>query len=231
MENFQIIRGFRNVYDVDRLRISSDILLSCDSWISFLKENSLKGLTIYLDSDKMINQYIDLSFLKEISFLEYFECIVPLSKKSDITGIYALSSLKNLRWIVRNNFDLDFSMLESIKVLSISYYEGLNNWSNLVNLKKLYISKINRKDCVFISNLKELTDIQIHTANIFSIEGLECCHKLERLELIYCSKIKELSTVLIKCPNIISVSLKKCKNISKKEIENIEKMGISLWVE
>lgn len=228
MNSFKIINGFRDFYDIDRLKIDIDIILSNDSYITFLKDNNLKGLTVVSSDKKYI---IDFSFLENISFLEYFELLVPLSKKSDISGLYVLSKLKYLRWIVENSFDLDFSMLTSLLVLNTSDYGNMRNWNSLTNLKILHISKLKKDNCTFISNLKELTDLKLIRANIISIERLENCDKLEHIELEYCSKISELTSVLEKCPSIRWVSLVKCKNIKTDEIERIKKLGKRLWIE
>jgi len=229
MENFEIRRGFRDKNDIDKLRVNVDTLSSWENCISYLKSNNLKGLILY--SSLEIKHTIDFSFLKEISFLEYFECLVSLTKKSDVSGLYSLFNLKNLRWIVDNKFDLDFSIFTGLEVLITSDYGGMENLNKLINLKKFYISNLKKDDCVFLSGLNELTDIKLTRANIVSIKGLEYCNKLERLELQYCIKISELTSVLKNCPSISSVSIIKCKNIKVEEIERIKNLGKSLWVE
>jgi len=226
----KIIKGFRNVYDIDRLRIDIEAILSGNNYLSFLRDNDLKGLTVHSLDDKK-KYSVDFTFLENISYLEYFECLVPLFKQSDIKGLYLLHNLKYLRWIVDNKFELDYSKLPSLEVLVTSYYEGMKNWDSLTNLKVFHISKLKKDDCTFISNLKELTDLKLNRAEITSLKGLEKCEKLERLELAYCSKIEELTSILKSLPNIISLSLRKCKNINRVELDNIRDLGISLWVE
>ncbi|NDV93816.1 hypothetical protein D0T84_02645 [Dysgonomonas sp. 521] len=229
MDNFEIRKGFRSADDIDKLRVNLDTLSSWDSCLSFLQGNNLKGIIVYSDNES--KQSIDFSFLKKMTFLEYFEWLVPLNKNSDITGLYSLSNLKNLRWIVDNRFNLDFSKLTTLQVLITSDYVGMENWDSLTNLKKLYLSKLKKQDCTFISELKELTDLKLSRANITTIKGLESCHKLERLELLYCRQVAELASVIKDCPGIISISIRKCKNISKDEIANLEKLGKSVWFE
>jgi hypothetical protein len=228
MDNFEIIKGFRDIYDINRLKINIDDILLKDNYISFLKDNNLKGLTIY-SSDKRYS--IIFSFLENVPFIEYLELLVPLSKKSDISGLYSLSKLKYLRWISENSFELDFSKLATLNVLVTSDYGGMKNWNSLIKLKKLHISKLNKDNCSFISNLKELTDLRLNRANITSIEGLENCVNLERIELLNCLKISELSSVLANCSSVRSISIIKCKNIKEDEIERIRNTGKSLWIE
>ncbi len=227
MNPFEIIKGFRNVYDIDRLRINIEDILSDKSYISFLRENKLKGISIYATND--LKQTIDFSFLQEIAFIEYFEFLVNLTRKSDISGIYNLHELKYLRWIANNNFDLDFSGLTTLRVLIISDYKGLKNWDQLINLKKLYISRLKRDDLTFISGLKELTDIRISSRQLRSLAGLEGCGKLERLDLVDCTKLTEVATNLEKMPFLTAISLKKCKSITKEEIAKIQKLNISFY--
>ncbi len=229
MNNFEIKRGFRDVNDIDKLRVNIDIVLSWKDYISFLKKNNLKGLILYSSSDT--KRTIDFSFLNEMSFLEHFECLVSLTRKSDINGLYSLSSLKSLRWIVDNKFELDFSKLTGLDVLITSDYGGMKNWNSLMYLKKFHISRLKKDDCTFLLGLNKLIELKLTRANIISIKGLEYCNRLERLELQYCNKISELISVLENCPSIRSVSLIKCKNIKMDEIERIKNSGKNLWVE
>ncbi|MCD7972857.1 MAG: hypothetical protein LUG18_09375 [Candidatus Azobacteroides sp.] len=154
-----------------------------------------------------------------------------LTKKSDISGIYNLHKLKYLRWIVDNNFELDFSKLTTLRVLIISDYIGLKNWDQLINLKKLYISRLKRDDLTFISDLKELTDIRIGSRQLRSLTGLERCGKLERLDFVDCTKLTEMVSVLTKIPSLKSISLRNCKGITNKEIEQIKKLPVGVWIE
>ena len=230
MNEFKIEKGFRNARDMDRTKVIYEKLSSWQNCISFLKENNLKGLTVRAESYNN-KHLIDFSFLNEMPFLEYFEWLVSLNKKSDISALYSLQNLKYLRWLVDNNFSIDFSKFPQLEMLNTSDYAGMENWHRLTNLKVLSISKLKRENCEFIHNLKELTDLKLSSANIISIKGLGGCSKLERLELYNCTKINNLTEILSKCPQIISVSLRKCKNIDKEETQRIEKLGISLWVE
>lgn len=61
MNQFEIIKGFRNVYDMDRLKINIEDIVSDNSYISFLQENKLKGISIHATND--FKQTIDFSFL------------------------------------------------------------------------------------------------------------------------------------------------------------------------
>lgn len=230
MDEFKIIKGFRNARDIDRASIIYDKLSSWKDCVSFLKEKNLKGLTVKPEEYK--NKFsVDFSFLREMSILEYFEWLVPLTKKSDISELHSLHNLKYLRWLADNSFKIDFSKSPHLETLLTSYYSGMENWDTLTGLKVLHISKLKNENCEFIRNLKELTDLTLSSSDIISIKGVEECSKLERLDLIHCIKISSLAEVLGKCPQIISVSLRKCKNINKDEIKKIEDLGISLWVE
>jgi len=232
MEKFRIIEGFASIYDIDRLDVDIDDFLACqDEYINFLKERNLKGLVLYSRTEKKIVR--DLSFLEKLSFLETFECIVPLGRKSNIEGLYFLQNLVYLRWVVKNPFPLDFSKLTNIEVLYTSDYGGMINWSSLINLKELSIGNLKMEDCSFVSGLAELTDLKLPRANITSIKGIEKCKNLKRLELIFCYKISEVSSVLKECIalSLEFVSLKHCKYIGKEELVKIEELGLRLWVE
>lgn len=230
MEKFKIIQGFRNIYDIDRLRVEiGDFLSDNTLYINYLKEHNLKGLVLY-SSDKKKMQ-VDFSFCKELSFLQYFECLAPLKQKSNIEGLYFLQNLNYLRWIVSNKFLLDYSKFTNLEVLVTSDYGDMINWDSLTNLKVLLLGNLKMNDCILLSNFKKMTDLKLSDAEITSISGLEKCENLERLELLYCTKIKELLSTLSKIPNLKSVSLKKCKNIGQEELVKIKEFGISLWVE
>lgn len=166
-----------------------------------------------------------------MSFLEYFECLVPLKKNSDIEGLYFLQNLNYLRWIVSNKFLLDYSKLTDLEVLVTSDSGDMINWNSLTNLKKLLLGGLKMNNCVFLSNLRKMTDIKLSDAEITSISGLEKCEKLERIGLVYCNKISELHSTLKECASLKSISLKHCKNIEKEEFFKIKELGIGFWVE
>lgn len=230
MKDFNIIKGFRNINDIDRLRVNiDDFLLDVDLYANFLKENNLKGLVLYSNNEN--KHVLDLSFLERFSFLEYFECLVPLSKKSNADGLYLLPELKYLRWVVSNKFSLDYSHLTSLEVLITSDYGDMVNWDSLSNLRKLHITNLKKDNCSFVSRLMKITDLKLARADITSIRGLENCESLMRLELERCNKIVELSSVIEKCFVLNSVSLIKCKNIKSEQFDKIKELGISLWIE
>lgn len=61
MERFKIIKGFRNIFDKDRLRVEiRDFLSDRTLYINFLKKHSLKGLVLYSSDKKKVQ--IDFSF-------------------------------------------------------------------------------------------------------------------------------------------------------------------------
>ena len=132
-------------------------LPSWDKCLNLLKENELYSFMVYSNYEKKLQ--IDLSFLKEFSFLKRLEWLCALKMKSNIEGMYYLSDLQYLRWYPENNTILDLSTFPLLKVV-LAEFHNIKNITSLLNLDNLCLHKLNEKDCRAISPLKNITKLQ-----------------------------------------------------------------------
>ena len=79
----------------------------------YAQQNNIKDICVWTQGD-WTKQNVNFDFLNGKSFIETFHWLVPMSKKTDVTGIYNLFNLKELR--------LEFS-----KESKTSYYWGSEN--------------------------------------------------------------------------------------------------------
>ena len=63
----------------------------------YAKQNNIKDICVWTQGD-WTKQNVIFDFLNGKSFIETFHWLVPMSKKTDVTGIYNLFNLKELRW-------------------------------------------------------------------------------------------------------------------------------------
>ena len=179
--------------------------------LEIVKKDKIKDVCIWRWMDET-RYSVNFDFLKDLSFIETFHFLVKLSKKSDLDGLYSLSNLRELRWVVDNTFNLDFSRLTAIEILLIGYYDGIA-LDKLVNLKKLYISSVNKTDDLeFLPELENLELLRIISGKFTSLKGLECCKNLKILDLRRCFKLVHADAALKKLDHLESVVLDKSKN-------------------
>jgi len=216
-----------NSHAFDGIRI---LYKHLDEGLKYAKEYKIYDVCIWEGMEKTI-ETVDLSFLKDYTFIEKLHVVQTLSKKSNIDGLYNLFKLKDLRWAVGNNFKLDFSQLPNIEILSIGAFHSLaENWNSLINLRELYIQSINNhEDLEFLNGLKNLKKLRIINGKILSLKGLEKCQKLESITIARCSKLKEVMPILEKLPNLKSADFEKCKNINISE-SFLKKMDDKIWI-
>lgn len=203
-------------------------LPSWDKCLNLLKENELYSFMVYSNYEKKLQ--IDLSFLKEFSFLKRLEWLCALKMKSNIEGMYYLSDLQYLRWYPENNTILDLSSFPLLKVV-LAEFHNIKNITSLLNLDNLCLHKLNEKDCRAISPLKNITKLKLTSSKIVSLEGLEECKHLEKLKIHYCPEISDTYSVINQCPNIHYIEFISCKKITKEEVIRLESIGKSVWIE
>ncbi len=185
-----------------------------ESGIKFAKKNDVTALAIWPSDDYSGRMVINLDFLKDLRFVVSFEVIVPVSKKSDIQGIYELRKLRNLRWAIDCDLMLNFDRLPNIEVLSISYSPALTNWDSLIELRELQISDPNCDDLRFLSGLSSLRSIRIIGGKISSLRYLENCTDLEYVFCQRCRNLVQVEETLSKLPNLKGICFEGCRNVS-----------------
>ena len=193
--------------------------------LAYAKENNIVDVSIWSGMDNN-RETINFDFLKDFTFIETLECLVPLTKKSKIEGIYLLKNLKSFRWGVDNDFIIDFERLSILEKLNIgSNHKLITNLSSLKNLKELYIQSVKTKDCTFLSELKKLEKVRIINGGFTTLEGIERCVLLKKIALIKCPKLIEIDFPLSSLNFLDELRIERCKilNTNKEELSKYAK--------
>jgi len=180
--------------------------------IQYVKKKGIQDVFVKTLNDKE-KHVVDFSFLQEIQFLKTFHWTVALSKKSDISGIYNLINLENFRWGVQNAFEIDFSMLETIKKLSINHDFRLKNLHKLKVLDNLFLQSVQSENCKFLSGLDNLTELRIIKGKFNTLDGLGDCKNIKNIFLQNCSNLTDTYLTLKKLASLNSIIFESCKNI------------------
>jgi hypothetical protein len=192
-----------------------------DEGIKFALKNDIKSLMVYCGiewTEKYVT--IDFSWLKKLPELQSLEIMAPLSKKSNVDGIYELKKLKDLHYSHYDNVPLDHNKLKSLEYLYCSYSKNHKHkecsFELLKNLKSLRLWHINwEENCKFIGELNKLTRIELTwSRSIKSLDGLEEYKLLEFLSLRNLSQLEDISA-LNKLKGIKGLWIENCKRINE----------------
>jgi len=181
--------------------------------LDYAYENGIKEVCIDVE-DIDHKQIVNFDFLKDKKFIETFHWLVPLSKKSDITGLYHLSNLKNLRWWSgKSDFPINLSNLPSLEVLNIGYNKKITGWEKLPKLKRLLLGGVKTEDLSFLQNTTSLEYLRIIKGSLISIKGIENLENLEYIILQSCSKLVAAQSYLDSLNSLKGISIESCKII------------------
>jgi hypothetical protein len=191
-----------------------------DGGLKYAIENNIKSLFLWHDWEKSPKYItVDLSWLKELPEIHTLELMIPLTKKSNIDGIY---ELKNLRKLVYKNYDycpLNHNKLKSIEFLYTHYSENHrceeHGFETLENLKVLKLWRIkNEENCNFTGNLKNLKRLELTwSRTLKTLEGIENNKLMENISLINLSQLENVSA-LLELKQLKGIWVENCKNLS-----------------
>src|SRR6478752_7569306 len=123
MEKFKV--DFSETSHFKGIRILFEYL---EEGLKHAKDNNITDVCIWNSTD-LTRQTVDFNFLKDFNWIKNFQWTVPLSKKSNIAGIYYLNDLTNFRWAVDCDFEIDFSKIPKIEILNVgSDHKLFTNW-------------------------------------------------------------------------------------------------------
>lgn len=178
--------------------------------IEYARKNKIEDVCIWqgMDSGK---KEINFDFLQELSFIKTFHCLVFLSKKSNIEGLYNLINLKDFRWAVDDDFTIDFNRLSSIEKLNITYSKKLKNWNTLKSLKELYVNKAN--DCFFLSGIESLEKVRFIKCKFTSLKGLESCVNIKEIDIRFCQNLVEITSTVTQLKKLEYLVIDSCKKL------------------
>ena len=133
---------------------------------------------VLIRNEEGIKQKIDFELFKKYDFITTLHWIAPLSKLSNIEGIYSLTKLKELRWAPTINLPIDLSAFPHIEMLSTTYCKQMSGWDELNNLKFLFLTKVDTCNLYFLHKVINLEYLRILRGKIVSISGIDNCSKL-----------------------------------------------------
>lgn len=191
--------------------------------LDYAQQNSIQQVCVTTDDDdKMI--VVNFDFLKDRNFITAFHSLIPLAKKSDITGLYNLSNLEDFRWWTgKNDITIDLSNFPKLKSLNIGAYPGVTGWENLKMLNRLMIGGVSSEDLSFLSKTDNLEYLRIIRGKFTTIKGLEKCDNLKTVFIQSCNSLIHIKETIQQMKGIENLVLEKCKNV---DLEGIELLGL-----
>jgi len=184
--------------------------------INYAKKHKIKHILVRVEESDT-KRVVNFDFLKDLDFIETFHWTVNLAKKSDITGLYHMSKLKDLRWSVENDFILNLSRFPLLEELNISDAEKFYGWEALKQLESLMFCGLKSDDLSFLKGVTSLKYFRVIRGSFTSIAGIENCSKLETLFLQNCRFLTELQPTIMKLQNLKRLELERCNKVDPKE--------------
>jgi hypothetical protein len=179
-----------------------------DSYKSIIKINGIKLLRIAdsLDYDELFR---DLSFLKDLSFLEGLE--IYCDQKVDLSPLYSLRSLKRLALVdcdFTGQFDLShFQIID----LSLTYSKQFIGLKSQGKLEKLFIEKISNEIFDEIC-FDRLSYLKLYNSKILDLNPLQDASLLNQLDIYNCPILSSINS-LESCLKLNILEIEKCKSI------------------
>jgi hypothetical protein len=199
-----------------------------ENGITYALENNITSL--FLTHDETEKYYtIDFSWLKELPEIDSLEFMTPLSRRSNIDGIYGLKKLKALVYDNYDRLPLDHSRLPSLEFLYTLYSKNHRNkessFEALENLNDLKLWRVkDEEDCVFLGNLKKLRRLELTwSRSLKTLGGIEKCRSLENILLINLSRLEDVSA-LGELTQLKGIWVENCKNIGEEGKDLIKKL-------
>jgi hypothetical protein len=196
-----------------------------------IKEKKLGGLLIFsvLKSERIES----VDFLQDFNFLEKLS--ITSMSDYDFFFLKNLTNLKDLSINVQGTNEIDLSAQTNLEYLSINWRKKISGLNNCTSLHTLWLIEFKEKNLQKIEDLQSLINLNIKTASIESLKGIEkltslhsvllgnCkkllsivdlnhLNKLQQLTLDGCPAIKDYDS-LKELPGLNSLSLIDCGNI------------------
>ena len=200
---------------------------SLEEGLDYAQRHNIKDVLVRSEKND-IKRVVNFDFLNGRDFIQTFHWIVSLSKRSNITGLYHLSKLKDFRWGVDNNFDLDLSLFPVLEKVNISYDAKISGWEMLHQVNWLQLSKVRTDNLSFLEKTISLQYLRIIGGSFTSIEGLEKCVNLKTLFLQRCTALTNLKPTIASLYNLERLNLEACRKVSVEELKGIAVRYISV---
>ncbi|QKJ30360.1 hypothetical protein HQ865_11520 [Mucilaginibacter mali] len=206
------IAGFKVYANLDGTKsiiIDSDNIDAC---MRIYAENHLEGVAITTSHDYKLDNVDFLSRYPDIKHLSISDGI------TDISAIHLLGKLKSLV-VSGKNRKIDFFYFPLLEKLSIDWSVHFSNMDNCKHLSTLSLYNYNpkTKDCLGISNLHWIKNLEITQSPIHSLNGLDKFNQLKELKINYCSKLEVLCCLEKSKETLIAFLCDHCKSINNHE--------------
>jgi hypothetical protein len=196
--------------------------------LNYAQKRNIKDIFVRLEENS-VKQVVNFDFLKGCDFIQTFHWTVSLSKKSDITGLYHLSKLRNLRWGGARDFVFDLSFFPLLEEVNIGYGEKIIGWESLRQLKELQINGVRTENLNFLANTTSLEYLRVIRGSFTSIAGIENCTKLRTLFLQICTALTKLKPTILNLHSLEQLNLEGCRKVDvKEELKGLEVKYISV---
>ncbi|HVI47543.1 MAG TPA: hypothetical protein VM802_21920 [Chitinophaga sp.] len=207
-------------------KVDKDILLEINRiWIPVkqLREgiehavkNKIESVFIW-NGGEADEQTINLDLLVKVPFVKSLEIAIPLSKESNIEGIYSLSQLVSLAYFSYDQFPLEHSVFKKLRYLythySKNHHTEKSRLSRLTNLEFLKIWHVNTEDCEFLIGCNKVTNLEITWGSVNALSGLKDLPALSEVKLYGLNKLSDVEDLLLS-NSIKGVSIEKCKKLT-----------------
>ena len=159
-----------------------------------LRERGLTGLEVRRVLPE--EQYSDLEFLREFSFLTELQLNGIPDQDFDYEFLSELQALQRLAFNVTllpgvKAKRLDLGALPQLKSLNLTWRDGITGLERLTQLETLRLVEFRGEDLRPISGLTGLSWLFVATSNIRSVSGIEALRGLEALTLGACRRLRD----------------------------------------
>jgi len=216
---------FRTDRDGTRgLIVDSERLDACVEYIN------RKGITRVETNDYLSYRRDDVDFLRECPSVE---CVRLVSHVGDLSGLHALSGLREL-WISEpGKAAVDFGRFPELRKFRGDWsrkYSGFESCRKLSRLA-LWKYKPKSKDLTGLACFQRLVSLELVQGSVTALVGIERLRRLQRLELSYLRTLVDIEA-LREAPRTLRVlRFDRCPNIGSfdavSSLEQLEELGLS----
>ena len=186
IDGIRVIQQTINQELISTIDVDSSILNNCIDLSKKLKNVHFKfGGLYHLD---------DLNFLK-FGLFQYINGVILSKEVNNLEPLYGLKNLKFLVLPEKPKSKFNFSFLPKLEFLGAEWskkYSGLNDCLQINHLK---ISKVKNLDCTFFSKLYNLKILEMTSANIITLKGIEQLENLSKIDIDTARKLETIEGI------------------------------------
>jgi hypothetical protein len=185
--------------------------------INFVKENRLEQIQLKGSITKDVHN-IDFKLFESISNQLKTLSISDLNSKISVIqnpdSLYKLRELKTFFINQKIDFNIDFSLFESLTQAGLVYSPKILNLPKASRIETLVItSGYPQKDLIFISSIISLKTLHIYKSSVLeNIKGVEKLANLEDLKLAFNTKLNNIEAV--NNSGVQKLQIEKCKSLN-----------------